>query len=197
MPDPSAYHRKLAEACVDRIDEKYGLSLSEVVRSLMAEVLADEGVLEPIDYPSDVRELYELKQQLASSKARNEELAGEIATLRAKIERLKAEVDRRDKQPAAIQLNEREFWMDCIKDAAARAGVDVAGTMGNASLHLIVEEIERRKENHVINVKEAWSLGMERAAVIAEEAKDMSRAQTCMTMCNDQIAAAIRAEIKT
>ena len=47
MSDPTACHRKLAEACADRIDEKYGLSLSAVVRSLMSAVLASEGVVDP------------------------------------------------------------------------------------------------------------------------------------------------------
>ena len=51
-------------------------------------------------------------------------------------------------------------------------------------------EVERLKENHVINVKEAWSLGMERAAVIfdVDGSKMVSRAWA---------AAAIRAKIKT
>ena len=122
-------------------------------------------------------------------------MSNRLKELAAEIERLKAEVDRRDKQPAAIQLNEREFWMDCIKDAAARAGVDVAGTMGNASLHLIVEEIERRKENHVINVKEAWSLGMERAAVIVVD--HLVDIEDSLGTIRAEIAAAIRKGIKT
>ena len=60
------------------------------------------------------------------------------------VERLKAANKVRD-ELAAQCAGERDYWEQCVKDAAARAGVDVAGTLGNASLHLIVEEVERLK----------------------------------------------------
>ena len=60
-------------------------------------------------------------------------------------EELEADVDRRDKQVAAIQLEERGFWMVQIRTAAIRMGVDVAGTVGVASLHQIGSEVERLK----------------------------------------------------
>ena len=54
----------------------------------------------------------------------------------------------------------------------------------------LISEVERLKENHVINVKEAWSLGMERAAVVVETHLCSMDELTITRM----IAAAIRAE---
>ena len=58
---------------------------------------------------------------------------------------------------------ERSYWEGVIRDAADRAGVDVAGTVGNASLHLIVEQVERLEAKVV--VLEAWQRGQIAAAV--------------------------------
>ena len=74
----------------------------------------------------------------------NQQLRTEVEALRRDSRRLKAANKARD-ELAAQCGEERDYWEQCIKDAAARAGIDVSGTIGNASLHMIVEEVERLK----------------------------------------------------
>ena len=88
IPDePTAYHRKLAEACADRIDEKYGLSLSAVVRSLMSAVLASEGVVDPF-YGK------QLLQEIADMEVKASELQVEVERLEAAAKQMHAQISR-------------------------------------------------------------------------------------------------------
>lgn len=67
-------------------------------------------------------------------------------------------------QTLVTQLEERDFWEQCIKDAADRAGIDVSGTIGNASLHLIVEAVERMKAANKARDELAAEVGARRDA---------------------------------
>ena len=86
---PSAYHRKLAEIAVKEtanalsVNDCDGWELSLAEKNVAA-VLAAEGVVDPEAGKNQISR-NALEQQLARSKARNEELAGELAALRSKV----------------------------------------------------------------------------------------------------------------
>ena len=143
MSDPTAYHRKLAEAMDTAIDKAF---VEHDFVDVIATVLAAEQVVDPEDHRDVVGELQAEQEAHRYVLDVRDELEQQLAALR-KQNKARDEL-------AAQCGEERDFWEQCIKDAAKRAGVDVAGTLGNASLHLIVEQLAAlRSENERLKSK--------------------------------------------